>query len=78
VRFSIVGCGQRAECESRCAGAEIREQSWQLRSPTVARAGTPDLEFAPLVTPYKELTAANLIVSASLSLASGVVRVLTG
>jgi hypothetical protein len=23
----------------------------------VARAGTPDLEFAPLVTPYKKLTA---------------------
>jgi hypothetical protein len=26
----------------------------------VARAGTPDFEFAPLVTPYEKLTASNL------------------
>jgi len=25
-----------------------------LRIPSVARAGTPELEFAPLVTPYKK------------------------
>jgi hypothetical protein len=42
--FSRVGCDQRAETESRCAGAEICERSWRLCILTVARAGTPHLK----------------------------------
>lgn len=52
----MVGCDMRAEREWRCAGTEIGEQFRPRRTPTVAHAGTPRLEFAQLVTPCRKLT----------------------